>query len=109
MQLRVPVESGPELDLPFLFIWQWNGTFTNWPDFWFTFPYHPKFWTGSLGLFLHPCVNATSLLPVFWNGPERTSVRPCKGGVLYKICMWPIELACQPKTASIQALVSDIL
>ena len=31
------------------------------------------FWTGLLGLFLHPCVSATSLLPAFWNGPERKS------------------------------------
>ena len=45
MHLRVPAgpESGPELDLPFLFIREWNGTFGNRPDFWFTFPYHPNF------------------------------------------------------------------
>ena len=36
-------ESGLELDLPFLFIWEWNNTFANQPDFWFTFPYHQNF------------------------------------------------------------------
>ena len=53
------------------------------------------FWTGSLGLFLYPCANATSLLLAFWNGPERTSKKShswlCEGGLLYKICIWPIE------------------
>ena len=53
------------------------------------------FWTGSLGLFLYNCVNPTSLLPAFWNGPERTSINShswaCEGGLLYKICIWPIE------------------
>ena len=47
MHLRVPKPSrsgkwtltGPA----FLFIWEWNGTFANPPDFWFTFPYYPDF------------------------------------------------------------------
>ena len=53
------------------------------------------FWMGSLGLFLYNCVNVTSLLPAFWNGPERTNINShlwlCEGGLLYKICIWPIE------------------
>ena len=36
------LDSGPELDLPFLFIRECNGRFVNRPDFWFTFPYHPN-------------------------------------------------------------------
>ena len=47
------------------------------------------FWTGSVGLF--SCVNANSLLPAFWNGPEHTSKKshswPCEGDLLYKICI----------------------
>ena len=53
------------------------------------------FWIGSLCLFLYPSVKVTSLLPAFWNGPERTSKKshswPCEGGLLYKIRIWPIE------------------
>ena len=76
MHLRVPVEtqqvrigSGPELDLPFLFIWEWNGTFANRPDFWFTFPYHTNFepilnWlAGFVSLPLSECnLSPTSFL-----------------------------------------------
>ena len=45
MHLRVPVETQQvgKMDLPFLFIWAWNGTFANRLDFRFTFPYHPNF------------------------------------------------------------------
>ena len=42
-------ESGPELDLPFLFIREWNCTFVNRHDFRFT------------GFFPNLCVNAISL------------------------------------------------
>ena len=46
------------------------------------------FWTGSLGLFLYPSVNATSLLPAFLNGPECTSIKslswPCEGAYCIK-------------------------
>ena len=49
MHLRMAVETQQvrkvdlNLNLPFLFIWEWNGTFANRPEFWFTFPYHPNF------------------------------------------------------------------
>ena len=64
-------DSGPELDLPFLFIREWNGRFANWPNFWFTFPYHSNF--GPIldrfpGFFHTPPLS----LPAFWNGPDRT-------------------------------------
>ena len=53
------------------------------------------FWIVSLCLFLYSCVNATSLLPAFWNRPERTSIKshswPCEGGLRCKFCIWPIE------------------
>ena len=46
------------------------------------------FWTGSLGLFLYPCLNTISLLTAFWNGPERTSIKshswPCEGAYCIK-------------------------
>ena len=61
-------ESGPELDLPIQFTRKRNGTFPNWPDFWFTFPYRPNFWPildQFAGFFPYPCVNATSLPTVF--------------------------------------------
>ena len=62
-------ESGPELDLSFLFIRKWNGTFANRPDFWFTFPYSPN--SGPIlnqftVFFPYLCVNATPLpVPTF--------------------------------------------
>ena len=72
MHLRVPVETQQfrtvdlsELDLPFLFIREWNGRFVNLPDFWFTFPYHPNVgpildrFAGFRWIFPYPCVNAT--------------------------------------------------
>ena len=66
-------ESGPELDLSFLFIRKWNGTFANRPDFWFTFPYSPNSGPilGQFAVFFpYICVNATPLpVPTFWNGP----------------------------------------
>ena len=92
--LRNPasLESGPELNLPFLFIWEWNGTFANRPDFWFTFPYHPKFepilsrLAGFVSIPMCEC-NLSPLL-VFWNGPERTSIKshswPCEGAYCIK-------------------------
>ena len=68
MHLRVPVEtkevrklSGPELDLPSMFIREWNGTFENRPDFWFSFPYHPNFepildrFAGFVSIPLYEC------------------------------------------------------
>ena len=91
-------ESGPELDLPFLFIWEWNGTFANRPDFWFTFPYYPNFEPildrFAWFVFIQLCecnVSPTGLL----ERTERTSINlhswPCEGVLLYKICIWPIE------------------
>ena len=76
MHLRVPVETQqvrkvdrPELDLPFLFIREWNGTFANRPDFWFTFPYHPNFelildrFAGFVSILLCECnLSPTGLL-----------------------------------------------
>ena len=43
------------------------------------------FWTCSLGLFLYPCVNATSLLPAYWSSPE--SISP---GYQYKIALMAV-------------------
>ena len=106
MHLRVPVETQQfrKVDLYwtclFLFTREWNGTFVNRSDFWFTFPYHPNFGLTldqSAGFFPYPCVNATSLPTGFWNGPERTSMQsypwPCERGPteMHKICIWPIE------------------
>ena len=64
MHLHVPVETQQvwKVDLNWtLFIWEWNGTFANRLDFWFTFPYHPNFepilerFTGFVSIPLCEC------------------------------------------------------
>ena len=106
MHLRVHLETQQvrKVDLNrtclFLFTQDWNSTFVNRPDFWFTFPYHPNF--GLMlyqfaGFFPYSCVNTTSLPTGFleqtradqyaiapmalWMGPTQ----------MHKICIWPIE------------------
>ena len=68
MHLRVPVETQQvrKVDLNrtcfFLVTGEWNVTFVNRLDFWFTFKYHPNF--GHIldhfaEFFPNPCMNAT--------------------------------------------------
>ena len=94
------LDSGPKLDLPFLFIQEWRSIL-NMPDFWFTFPYNPNVgpildrFPGFWWIFPYPCVNATPLptgllertRPYQYNIASMAVWR----GLLYKICIWPIE------------------
>ena len=78
-------ESGPELDLSFLFIWEWNGTFTNRPDFWFTFPYHPNF-----ELILDRFAGFVTVIPLCEYNFSPTGLLKRNGAFQYKIALMAV-------------------